>query len=813
MSNYLNELNKVQRQAVECTEGPVMIIAGAGSGKTRVLTYRIAHLLKKGVNTYNILALTFTNKAAREMKDRVVQIVGGTEAQSIWIGTFHAIFARILRYEADKLDYPSHFTIYDTVDSKSLLKTIISELGLDDKIYKPGLVLKRISLSKNRLISPAGYLNDEDLQKEDAMSAKPRLGEVYNIYTKRCFKAGAMDFDDLLYKINVLLSDHPEVLKKYQQKFQYLLIDEFQDTNLLQYVIAQKLAALHKNICVVGDDAQSIYAFRGANIQNILNLKHDYSNLKIFKLEHNYRSTKNIVKAANSVIANNKQQLHKEVWTDNKEGEKISILNALTDNEEGLQVANSIFEYKINRQLANKDFAILYRTNAQSRAMEEALRKLNIPYCIYGGLSFYQRKEIKDLLAYFCLIINNNDEEALKRIINYPARGIGKRTLDRIIVTANETDNSLWYIIENLNQFNPGIGTNVHDKISEFVTMIKGFSTQIKTKNAYELGSHIASSSGILKDLYDNKTFEGLSRYENTQELLNGLKEFSEKPGNGETWDVRFLVSPARSAANAGERGEVTGDKKSESRTLDVFMQEISLLTDHVTNPPAGGSGDGDAEDDDKVFLMTVHAAKGLEFPYVYIVGVEENLFPSQHSVSSRADLEEERRLFYVALTRAQEKATLSYASTRYRWGSLHNCEPSRFLEEIDKQLMEQPTPSQYQLVRKSLPTNIPSWKPTYRTKRIKSKIQDEEFINAALSRLKGNFKKLNKTTYSTSDNCIPDSIKNIQVGMEVEHLRFGIGKVIHLKGSSSNQKATVFFHKSGQKELLLKFAKLKIRT
>jgi len=790
MSNYLKELNEEQRKAVECTEGPVMIIAGAGSGKTRVLTYRITHLLKKGADPFNILALTFTNKAAREMKERVVEIVGGRDAQNIWIGTFHSIFAKILRFEADKLGFPSNFTIYDTIDSKSLLKTIIKEQDLDDKVYKPGLVLSRISLAKNNLISSTAYLNDEHIQKEDKMSAKPKLGMIYETYTNRCFKAGAMDFDDLLYKTNLLLSDYPKALLKYQHKFHYHLIDEFQDTNLLQYAIAKKLAALRENICVVGDDAQSIYAFRGANIQNILNFKKDYPDVKIFKLEQNYRSTQNIVKAANSVIANNKQQLHKEVWTDKEEGDKITLMKALTDNEEGHQVAHSIRQLadEMNGQCLNKDFAILYRTNAQSRAMEEALRKLNIPYRIYKGLSFYQRKEIKDVLAYFNLTINHTDEEALKRIINYPARGIGKTTLERIIVTANETDNSLWHIIENLNQYNTGISANAYNKISDFAAMIKSFFTQLKTKNAYELGSLIASSSGILKDIYDNKTPEGLSRYENIQELLNGMKEFSEK---------------TKQKSKSKEIG----------RTLDEFMQDIALLTDQDTEDP---------EDDDKVSLMTIHSAKGLEFPYVYIVGVEENLFPSQLSLNSRADLEEERRLFYVALTRAREKVTLSYAITRYRWGSLLNCEPSRFIEEIDERFIEDNatpplTPSASWPRGESVSadsTEAPRAGTSFRKptgERWKRKKKKEEYANTPNIPFKGKLKKINDITRTASNNFVPDNTNNLQVGMEVEHQRFGIGKVIHMEGERANQKATVFFQKAGQKQLLLQFAKLKI--
>nr|MBA3972276.1 UvrD-helicase domain-containing protein [Bacteroidota bacterium] len=526
--NYLEELNKVQREAVECTDGPVMIIAGAGSGKTRVLTYRIAHLMKKGADPFNILSLTFTNKAAKEMKERIAKIVGQGEAKNIWMGTFHSVFARILRSEAEKIGYPQNFTIYDTDDAKNLIKSILKEQGLDDKIYKPGSVLSRISSAKNNLISAQSYLNNAQIIEEDRLAAKPKLGIIYQQYTSRCFKAGAMDFDDLLFNTNVLLRDFPAVLHKYQHKFKYILVDEYQDTNFSQYLIVKQLAAAFRNICVVGDDAQSIYAFRGATIQNILNFEKDYPELQIFKLEQNYRSTKNIVGAANSVIAKNKDQLKKNVFTDNIEGEIIKVVKTESDNAEGNFVANSIFEVKMNDQAHNRDFAILYRTNAQSRAMEEALRRQNIAYRIYGGLSFYQRKEIKDLLAYFRLAINNKDEEALKRVINYPARGIGDTTLDKIIVAANDHNISIWKVIENINAFDIGLNSGAKTKVDEFASMIKSFSAQLKTQNAYDLGQHIAVHSGILRDLYADKSPEGVSRHENIQELLNGLKEFSE---------------------------------------------------------------------------------------------------------------------------------------------------------------------------------------------------------------------------------------------------------------------------------------------
>ncbi|MBL7883009.1 MAG: UvrD-helicase domain-containing protein, partial [Bacteroidia bacterium] len=689
--NYLEELNPVQRKAVECTEGPVMIIAGAGSGKTRVLTYRIAHLMEKGVDSFNILSLTFTNKAAREMKERIGKIVGDSEAKNLWMGTFHSVFARILRSEAEKIGYPSNFTIYDTDDSKSLIKTILKEQGLDDKSYKPSSVLARISAAKNNLISAQQYLNNAQIQEEDRMAVKPKMGIIYEQYSKRCFKAGAMDFDDLLFNTNILLRDFPAVLHKYQHKFKYILVDEYQDTNFSQYVIVKQLAAAFRNICVVGDDAQSIYAFRGANIQNILNFEKDYPELNTFKLEQNYRSTQNIVEAANSVIANNKEQLKKNVFTQNEEGEKIKVVKNDSDNAEGNYVANSIFETKMNEQAHNRDFAILYRTNAQSRAMEEALRRQNIPYRIYGGVSFYQRKEIKDLLAYYRLTLNNHDEEALKRIINYPARGIGDTTLDKITIAANDHDVSLWTVIENINQFEIGLNAGAKSKLDDFSTMIKSFSAMLKTHNAYDLGQHVAVHSGILRDLYADKTPEGVSRHENIQELLNGLKEFVETEIETIVDDIQTdeekdffsseITTPAELNNGLLFTEQDLNDKPASALTteptLDIFMQDIALMTD----------SDKDAKnekDRNRVVLMTIHAAKGLEFKYVYIVGLEENLFPSQMSLTSRTDLEEERRLFYVAITRAEKKLTLSYSTTRYRWGNLIYCEPSRFIEELD---------------------------------------------------------------------------------------------------------------------------------
>ncbi len=796
---YLDELNQIQREAVECTEGPVMIIAGAGSGKTRVLTYRIAHLMKKGVDPFNILSLTFTNKAAREMKDRIAKIVGASEAKNLWMGTFHSVFARILRNEAEKIGYPRNFTIYDTDDSKSLIKTILKEQGLDDKTYKPASVLARISSAKNNLISAQQYLNNAQLLEEDRMAVKPKMGIIYQQYSTRCFKAGAMDFDDLLFNTNVLLRDFPKALYKYQNQFKYILVDEYQDTNFSQYLIVKQLAAAFRNICVVGDDAQSIYAFRGATIQNILNFEKDYPELNVYKLEENYRSTKNIVGAANAIIAKNKDQLKKNVFTQNDEGEKIKVVKTESDNAEGNFVANSIFEIKMNNQARNRDFAILYRTNAQSRAMEEALRRQNIPYRIYGGLSFYHRKEIKDLLAYYRITINNHDEEALKRIINYPARGIGDTTLDKIIIAANDHDVSLWTVIENINQFDIGLNAGTKTRVDEFANMIKSFSVMLKTHNAYDVGQHIATHSGIVRDLYADKSPEGVSRYENIQELLNGLKEFSETE-----IEILKTVDDEINSDNESERpieiienGKLFADETSElpetqEPTLDVFMQDIALLTDADKEAKT-------EEDKNKVLLMTIHAAKGLEFPYVYIVGLEENLFPSQMSLTSRTDLEEERRLFYVALTRAEKLITLSFSTSRYRWGNMIYTEPSRFIEELDEQYLDLPTEESNKLFAEEEYNN---------RKQSLGKSPKQTFVQRPVMGKK--LVKINSASKNTSD-FDTESLRNLQVGMSVEHERFGSGKVISMEGNFPNNKATVFFEGIGQKQLLIKFAKLSI--
>tara|TARA_B100000809_G_C15138566_1_gene531828 strand:+ start:1217 stop:3547 length:2331 start_codon:yes stop_codon:yes gene_type:complete len=773
--DYLNTLNDSQRQAVENTEGPVMVIAGAGSGKTRVLTYRIAHLINKGVDPFNILSLTFTNKAAQEMKERIGKIIGGKEARNIWMGTFHSVFSRILRNEAEKIGYPQNFTIYDTQDAKNLIKTILKEQGLDPKIYKPNLVYSRISSAKNNLLSAAAYNKNTTIQSEDRQSAKPKIGEIYKIYEQRCFKAGAMDFDDLLFKTNILLRDHPKVLNDYQHRFKYILVDEYQDTNFSQYIIVKKLAAAFENVCVVGDDAQSIYAFRGANIQNILNFKTDYPEAKTYKLEENYRSTQNIVNAANSIIKHNTEQIEKNVFTSNVEGKKIKVHRAATDNEEGKIVANLIFDTQFSFQSKPKDFAILYRTNAQSRAMEEALRRKGIPYKIHGGQSFYQRKEIKDLLAYFRMLVNPNDEEALKRIINYPARGIGKTTLDKIAITANNNQKSIWDVISNLNQYNIGINAGAQTKIGSFIEMIKSFTNQLSIKNAFDLGNDIASTTGILKELYTDKTPEGISRYENVQELLNGIKEFTE-------------------TANE-EDGDVT------PKGMVEFLQDVALLT-NVDNETE--------EDKDKVTLMTIHSAKGLEFPYVHVVGLEENLFPSQMALSSRAELEEERRLFYVAITRAEKAVHLSFATSRYKFGTLMFCEPSRFIEEIGEDFLEF-TFDKGSVARQDSSSNFDetfSPQNNYKkntTYQKKSSMPPKRSAPAQV--VQTTPKNLTKVSKSAPVKVDSAASLKLEEGMMVNHQKFGNGIIENL----DNGKATINFQNIGNKQLLLKFAKLSI--
>ncbi len=805
MKHFLDELNPVQRAAAQATEGPVMIIAGAGSGKTRVLTYRIAHIMEKGADPFNILALTFTNKAAREMKERIAKIVGAAEAKNLWMGTFHSIFAKILRIEAEKLGYPNNFTIYDTDDSKSVIKEILKQYNLDEKVYKPSLVLNRISDAKNKLISAQQYMHNSIFQTEDRQSNKPLLGQIFDAYQKRNFKAGAMDFDDLLFNTNILLRDFPDVLLKYQNKFRYILVDEYQDTNFSQYVIIKQLAARFQNICVVGDDAQSIYAFRGANIQNILNFERDYPELRTFKLEQNYRSTKTIVEAANHIIANNKDQFKKTVFTENEEGNKIKVINANTDNEEGQKVANSIFETKNVHHYQNKDFAILYRTNAQSRSIEEALRRLNIPYRIYGGISFYQRKEIKDILAYYRLTINNNDDESFKRVVNYPLRGIGQSTIDKISLAAAEQGLSMFTVCDNLKDFNLGINSGIATKIGEFITKIKSYSLMLAEKDAYDLGNHIAVNCGLVKELYADKTPEGVSRYENIQELLNGLKDFVEQERTPQEIELNDIIK---------ERLAIEGDTlfsgttNKELRTLDEFMQEITLLTDKDTE-------DEDEKDADKVTMMTIHAAKGLEFKNVYIVGLEENLFPSQLALNSRTELEEERRLFYVAVTRAERQCTLSYANTRYRFGNLIYCEPSRFIDEIDEKYLEyenvsgakQFNDNLFERMRNSFYDSSAGAKDSG-TKGINFTKEPKEGINfnppKKLVSINARFGKVG--TNKPIDLALN---KELQIGDEVIHEKFGKGIIKALEGAWPETKAIIHFEGQGTKNLLLKYAKL----
>ena len=757
--DYLETLNPSQRAAVEQIDGPVMIIAGAGSGKTRVLTYRIVHMLRHEVDPFQILSLTFTNKAAKEMRHRVMEAVG-SEGRNIWMGTFHSIFSRILRVESDKIGYPRNFTIYDSDDSKSLIKTILGEMKLDDKLYKPSNMLGRISAAKNALISAEEYMGNSEFFENDNSSGRPKFGQLFKLYQDRCFRAGAMDFDDLLVNTHKLFAKHLDVLNKYQHQFRYIMVDEFQDTNHAQYMIIKKLAAVNENIAVVGDDAQSIYAFRGANIKNILGFQKDFPEVKTFKLEQNYRSTKTIVNAASSIIEKNKDQIKKKVWTDNELGERIRVFKALTDNEEGKMVASAIFQDKMNNQALNKDFAILYRTNMQSRSMEEALRKLNIPYKIYGGLSFYQRKEVKDLLAYYRLVLNPNDEEALKRVINYPTRGIGKTSLEKIALVADQHKVSLWQVMEQVNQ----IGFKNMSAVEDFVTMIKSFRVMLD-RNAYDVAMHIAKQSGVLKALYEDKTVEGIARYENTEELLNGIKEFSV----GETAD---------------EDGVLRGN------TLADFMADVALMT----------NDDKDKDpNQDHVSLMTIHSAKGLEYKYVHVVGLEENLFPSQMALNSRQELEEERRLFYVALTRAMKKLTISFASSRFKFGTIVNAEPSRFLTELDPQFLHF--------------ENMFSSGGQFRE-------------SGAATKTSGSASGLSKKTLSINrpqprtaapppppldPNFEPDDTSNLQAGNVVIHQRFGKGNVLQMEGIGDNRKATIEFGEAGKKVLVLKFAKLKI--
>ncbi|MFD1095332.1 ATP-dependent helicase [Salegentibacter chungangensis] len=771
MEAYLAELNDAQRAPVLQKDGAMIVIAGAGSGKTRVLTYRIAYLMNQGVDPFNILALTFTNKAAREMKHRISQIVGSSEAKNLWMGTFHSIFAKMLRFEADKLGYPSNFTIYDTQDSQSVIRAIIKDMQLDKDVYKYKQVYSRISSYKNSLITVKAYFQNPELKEADAMAKKPRMGEIYKAYVDRCFKAGAMDFDDLLLKTNELLNRFPDVLHKYQNRFRYILVDEYQDTNHSQYLIVKALSDKFQNICVVGDDAQSIYAFRGANINNILNFQKDYDNVQMYRLEQNYRSTKNIVNAANSVIDKNQTKLEKVVWTANDDGPKIVVNRLLTDGEEGRFVASSIFETKMQNQLNNDDFAILYRTNAQSRAMEDALRKKDIPYRIYGGLSFYQRKEIKDVLSYLRLLINPKDEEALKRVINYPTRGIGQTTMDRLGIAANQYGKSMFEVIENLDHLDLKINKSTRTKLDNFVNMIKHFTILSENADAYTVADTVAKKTGLLQELKKDGTPEGIARIENIEELLNGVKDFVE--GQKELADA--------------------------SGSLSEFLEDVALATDM----------DKDTSDDNKVALMTIHLAKGLEFPYVYIVGMEEDLFPSAMSMNTRSELEEERRLFYVALTRAEKQAYLTYTQSRYRWGKLVDAEPSRFIEEIDDQFKDYMIPQDDYKYKPLIDTDI------FGDDVDKSKLRQTKPKNGtpppSHKPTEQQLRKLRKMKPASSEPAKATNNIQLEAGNEVEHMRFGKGKVLKIDGVGQDKKAEIDFENGGIKKLLLRFAKLKV--
>ena len=771
MQDYLSGLNDQQKEAVLHKDGPLMIVAGAGSGKTKVLTTRIAHLMAHyHVDSFNILALTFTNKAAKEMKERVEKVLGNTDARNLYIGTFHSVFARILRAEAPRLGYPSNFTIYDTDDAKGVVKTVVNELALDDKLYKPSAVYNRISSAKNALVGVAEYAADYSIQQEDMRSNRPAIAQIYEAYSKRCFKNGAMDFDDLLIKFYELLKVFPDALHKYQHKFKYILIDEYQDTNPAQYEIIKLLGAAHENVCVVGDDAQSIYSFRGATIQNILQFQKDYEDVKVIKLEQNYRSSQNILNVANEVIKNNKGQIPKNLWTDNVAGEKIRLVRTMTDNDEGKYVADTIQEQKLRNHYRNNDFAILYRTNAQSRAFEESLRRMNIPYTIYGGISFYQRKEIKDFVAYLRLLVNTRDEESLKRIINFPARGIGKTSVDRAILAANANNMSMWEVLENAPQF--GFKGASIEAIEGFVVMVKSFASMLKDKNAYEVAVHVGKQTNIVRELFNDKSTEGVARYENIQELLNSIKEFTETPSN--------------------EFGEV-GDK-----SLGAYLQQITLLTD----------ADDKNEEADTVKLMTIHAAKGLEFACVFACGLEEMLFPSGMSINTREELEEERRLFYVVITRAKRHLWITYANTRYKFGSLIQNEPSRFINELPEAYLDKSFSGGG--MRNQQPGLFGSAYERMHRGFDSSAAQAEKKFGPPQPSYVA--KPTVKTVEHTpSPDFAASDLSSIEAGKRVEHQKFGFGEVIKLEGSAHNPIATVKFDLNGEKKIMLNYAKLRI--
>ena len=851
MFNYLNELNPQQREAVLHLDGPLMIIAGAGSGKTKVLTTRIAHLMANGVDSFKILALTFTNKAAKEMKERVEKILVNREARNLYIGTFHSVFARILRGEASRVGYPTSFTIYDTDDAKSVLKTVINELHLDDKIYKPSTVYNRISSAKNALVTSEEYAKDFGLQQEDARANRPAIAQIYTAYAKRCFKNGAMDFDDLLLQFYLILKNHPDALHKYQHKFSHIMIDEYQDTNPAQYEIIKLLGAMHENVCVVGDDAQSIYAFRGATIENILLFRKDYDDVKVIKLEQNYRSTKQILNVANQVIGNNKGQIPKELWTENSEGDKIKLVRTMTDNDEGKFVADAIQEQKLRNHFFNRDFAILYRTNAQSRAMEESLRRMNIPYTIFGGISFYQRKEVKDYVAYLRIIVNPRDEEALKRIINYPVRGIGKTSLDRLILVANEQSITLWDVLTRAASF--GFKAGTLEAIENFVLMIKSFASMLKNSNAYDVAFHVGKQTGLVRELFNDKSTEGIQRYENVQELLNSIKEWVDDKQNRAQIDedgvmldetIRDEVSsdegegaseadaqnssrdlfsdappvamPTESSTTStdiGVEGEATAPEDPDAKKplredvlLSAYLQQITLLTD----------ADDKDEHADTVKMMTIHAAKGLEFSCVFAVGLEEMLFPSAMSINTREELEEERRLFYVVITRAKHKLWISYANTRYKFGQVVQNEPSRFINELPEDHLDRSYagggfrnqssggPSAQERMRGWGGSG--SATPQNRTYFNEPKKQPEKPtylpVQPPVSK---------PVAHQPSADFRPSDTTDLKAGQQVEHQKFGFGEVLKMEGAAHNPIATIKFKLNGEKKIMLNYAKLRI--
>ena len=851
MFNYLNELNPQQREAVLHLDGPLMIIAGAGSGKTKVLTTRIAHLMANGVDSFKILALTFTNKAAKEMKERVEKILVNREARNLYIGTFHSVFARILRGEASRVGYPTSFTIYDTDDAKSVLKTVINELHLDDKIYKPSTVYNRISSAKNALVTSEEYAKDFGLQQEDARANRPAIAQIYTAYAKRCFKNGAMDFDDLLLQFYLILKNHPDALHKYQHKFSHIMIDEYQDTNPAQYEIIKLLGAMHENVCVVGDDAQSIYAFRGATIENILLFRKDYDDVKVIKLEQNYRSTKQILNVANQVIGNNKGQIPKELWTENSEGDKIKLVRTMTDNDEGKFVADAIQEQKLRNHFFNRDFAILYRTNAQSRAMEESLRRMNIPYTIFGGISFYQRKEVKDYVAYLRIIVNPRDEEALKRIINYPVRGIGKTSLDRLILVANEQSITLWDVLTRAASF--GFKAGTLEAIENFVLMIKSFASMLKNSNAYDVAFHVGKQTGLVRELFNDKSTEGVQRYENVQELLNSIKEWVDDKQNRAQIDedgvmldetIRDEVSsdegegaseadaqnssrdlfsdappvamPTESSTTStdiGVEGEATTPEDPDAKKplredvlLSAYLQQITLLTD----------ADDKDEHADTVKMMTIHAAKGLEFSCVFAVGLEEMLFPSAMSINTREELEEERRLFYVVITRAKHKLWISYANTRYKFGQVVQNEPSRFISELPEDHLDRSYagggfrnqssggPSAQERMRGWGGSG--SATPQNRTYFNEPKKQPEKPtylpVQPPVSK---------PVAHQPSADFRPSDTTDLKAGQQVEHQKFGFGEVLKMEGAAHNPIATIKFKLNGEKKIMLNYAKLRI--